>query len=54
MKIIITVLIIAAMIFGYMRYQCVGIFGKVWTFYSDMQGNDFEKVECKSIFNKVI
>jgi len=52
MKIILIIVVVLVVVAGYMRYECTGIFGKVWTFYSDMQGNDFEDVECKFIFSE--
>ncbi len=53
MKILIGIVVILILAFTYMRFSCTGLFEKVRTYYTDAQGNDFDKTECRfKGFNK--
>ncbi len=53
MKILIGIVVILILTFIYMRFSCTGLFEKVRTYYTNAQGNDFDKTECRfKGFNK--
>lgn len=47
MKIIIGTVVVLILVFGCMYFSCVGLFGEVRAYYTDAQGNDFDKTECR-------